>query len=204
MLTLAIDTSSSYISVALLAESDVVQYVHLEMQTGQSEALFPAIQKLFDGTRYTQKDLTQIAVAVGPGSYTGVRIGLSTARGLSLALGIPVIGVTNFAAWSYGLMTPVRVTLDTRRGEYYTQSFDGDGNETSEPAIVSLAQLEKMLPFTAVGDAARDVAEKIKCDSVEKVSPAAVSIGKYAVQYPQKGKSAEPLYLREADVTVCA
>ena len=97
-LCLAIDTASDTTSVAVSSENGACAVEEMTSPRGQGEALMGMIQSVLNKLNKTPKDLTQVAVAVGPGSFTGVRIGLATARGLGLALGIPVIGVNNFVA----------------------------------------------------------------------------------------------------------
>ncbi len=202
MLLLALDTSSTFISVALLADNKQVYFKQQFMERGQGEVLIPMIQELFKTSNQYMMDVTGVAVAVGPGSFTGVRIGLATARAVGLALNVPVYGVTNFEAVAYSLMKPVTVVLDTKRGDYYVQRFDAKGKPVDEPHIETSAQLKKKLPFTAVGDGAEMLSKKIGCKTLDKISPSAVSVGRVALMRLDHPMSAVPLYLRDADVTV--
>ena len=199
---LAIDTSSSLVSVALLMNKRHVRFREQEMERGQGEALIPMIQDLFASVPATIKDLTGVAVAVGPGSFTGVRIGIATARAIAMALDIPVYGVTNFEAYSYSLLKPVTVILDSKREDYFVQKFDANGIALESPHIATLEQLKKALPFTAVGSAALQVSSEIGCKTLNKISPTAVSVGRIALTRLDHPMPASPLYLREADVTV--
>ncbi len=202
MLLLAIDTSAAYVSVALLTSEQTVCYDHQTMERGQGEALIGAIERLFAATSYRLSDLTGVAVAVGPGSFTGVRVGLACARGLALALNIPVVGVDNFEAWAYGLGQAAHVVLDTKRGDYYVQSFDASGAPVDEAGVFSADFLRQKLPFTAVGDGARLLQNEIGCAVLENLSPAAVNVGRIALSRMNRPRAADPFYLREADVTV--
>ena len=202
MLLLAIDTSSSLVSVALLMGKRNVRFREQEMERGQGEALIPMIQELFDTAHLTMKDLTGVAVAVGPGSFTGVRIGIATARAIAMALNIPVYGVTNFEAYSFGVLKPVTVILDSKRDDYFVQKFDGNGNALGTPKIATAHQLKKALPFTAVGSGAMQLSSEIGCKVLNKISPTAVSVGRIALSRLDHPMPASPLYLREADVTV--
>lgn len=202
MYILSIDTSSSLLSVAVQNEEKVLAYVSQEMTRGQGEALIPTVSKVLDTARLSIQDMGGIAVAIGPGSFTGVRVGLSAARGMGLALGIPVYGVTNFQAIADGVLKPIIVTLDTKRGDYYTQGFDETGQATEQPIVRSAEQLKALLPFTAMGDGAIALQAQIGCGVTEKISPSAVSIGKIAFTRLDKPFPPEPLYLRDADVTL--
>jgi tRNA threonylcarbamoyladenosine biosynthesis protein TsaB len=143
---LAIDTAGPRLQLALRLD-DRVDVLAEEMPTGQAERLFPAIDALLarSGIRYA--DLTRIAVTTGPGSFTGVRIGLSAARGLGLALGIPVVGVPTLLALSLvAECDPVAVLLDARRDEAYFQSFSGPGIPVGAPALLPMDEARRRVP----------------------------------------------------------
>ena len=202
MLLLAIDTSASLVSVALLMGKRNVRFCEQEMERGQGEALISMIQELFESARLNIKDLTGVAVAVGPGSFTGVRIGIATARAIAMALDIPVYGVTNFEAYSYSILKPITVVLDSKRDDYFVQKFDGNGTAVDVPKIATAKQMKKALPFTAVGSGANKLAGEIGCKVLNKISPTAVSVGRVALERLDHPMPASPLYLREADVTL--
>ena len=202
MLILSIDTSSTDLSVALVNENGSLGLVEENMLRGQGEALIPYIQSMMQQAGLPMNAVEGVAVAVGPGSFTGVRVGLSTARGIGLALDIPVYGVTNLEAAAAGLNEPVTVTLNTKRGDYYTQQFDKNGKAIGEPSIQSADDLKQQLPFTAIGDGAMKLAEEIGCDVAMKPQSSAISIAQIALSRLDNPLPAEPLYLREADVTV--
>ena len=199
---LALDTSADYVSIALLDKTKVVGYIHEQMSHGQGESLIPLIQKLLKQKKKTIKDIDHIAVAVGPGSFTGVRIALACARAFALALDIPVWGITNFAAAVYDLRKKLKVVLDTKRGDFFVQDFNSRGKPVGNPSIKSAQQLKKSLPFVATGSGANILAQEIKCDVVEQPLPSAVAVGLAATTHPELIQDASPLYLRDADVTV--
>lgn len=201
MLILSLDTSSSAVSVAVLDKENVLAFQEQVMERGQGEALVPMIAQVLEQAQKTPSDITGVAVAVGPGSFTGVRVGLSTARGVGLALNVPVYGVTNFEATAYGISVPVIVVLDTKRGDYFTQAFDDKG-PISEAKTHSANDLKSDLPFIAVGDGAEKLSAEIGCEVLQKAVPSAVAIGKIALSRLEMPLPPEPLYLRDADVTV--
>lgn len=202
MLILALDTSDSFVSVALLDETRVYAFVEENMERGQAEALIPKVQYVLEQSHKTTREIQGIAVSTGPGSFTGVRIGLACARALGLALNIPVYGVTCFEAWSYHIGRPVKVVLDTKRDDFFVQSFDKDGYATDNPAILTAKQLAAVLPFAAVGTGSDRLSAQIGCDNIVKISPTSVAIGRIALSRLDEPKPAIPLYMRDADVTV--
>ena len=112
---------------------------------GHAEALMPMIAAVMNESELDFAGLDHIAVTVGPGTFTGVRIGLAAARGLRLAAAVPVLGVTTLEAVAVGARTAIRddevllVALDARRGEVYCQTFDAELRPLGEAAALSPA-----------------------------------------------------------------
>jgi tRNA threonylcarbamoyladenosine biosynthesis protein TsaB len=147
---LAIDTAAPRLALAVLRDGDRVDALVEDMATGQAERLFPALDELLTRAAVTYKDLTRIAVTTGPGSFTGLRIGLSAARGLGLALNIPVVGVPSLFALSLAAQCdPVAVLLDAKRGEAYFQTFSGPGIPIGDAALLPMDEARRLVPFNA-------------------------------------------------------
>jgi tRNA threonylcarbamoyladenosine biosynthesis protein TsaB len=143
---LAIDTAGPRLQLGLLM-GDRIDTLIEEMAQGQAERIFPAIAELLSrhGSAYAKLD--RIAVTTGPGSFTGLRIGLSAARGLGLALGIPVIGVPSLFALSLNAACDAVATLlDARRGESYFQLFSGPGIPVGEPSLLPSTEARNHVP----------------------------------------------------------
>ena len=202
MLLLSLDTSANYVSVALVSEVRTFAFLEEEMERGQAESLMPMIENVLQKAHKTMADIQGIAVTVGPGSFTGVRIGLAAARAFGLALGVPVYGVTCFEVWAYHLGRACKVVLDSKRDDYFVQSFDNDGRATDEPSIQSTEKLKSELPFVAVGTGAQALSEEIGCEAVIKISPIAVAAARIALSRLDNPMPPKPLYMRDADVTV--
>jgi tRNA threonylcarbamoyladenosine biosynthesis protein TsaB len=145
---LAIDTAGPRLQLALLSPVDVDTLVE-DMPTGQAERIFPAIAELLARNAATYQQLLRIAVTTGPGSFTGVRIGLSAGRGLGLALAIPVIGVPSLLAISLAATGPAAVLLDARRDEAYFQAFTGPGQPLGEPLLLPMEEARRRVPAVA-------------------------------------------------------
>ena len=147
---LAIDTAAPRLQLALWRAPDRVDALTEDMTTGQAERLFPALDALLARTGVTYADLTRIATTTGPGSFTGLRIGLSAARGLGLALNIPVLGIPSLFALSLAARCDaVAVLLDARRDEAYFQTFSGPGLPIGAPALLPMDEARRRVPVGA-------------------------------------------------------
>jgi tRNA threonylcarbamoyl adenosine modification protein YeaZ len=134
MLVLAADTSLPILSVALVSDGSVIGAVALEGKGSRNEKLLPAIDWLLSENNIDRKSIDLFAVTRGPGSFTGVRIGLATMQGLAMALGRPVCAMSTHEAIAFGEPGPVAIVDDAGRGEWYVSLFD-DGGETLPPHL---------------------------------------------------------------------
>lgn len=147
---LAIDTAAPRLQLALLSDTDRLETLVEDMPTGQAERLFPALAELMARAGVTYADLTRLAVTTGPGSFTGLRIGLSAARGLGLALNIPVLGIPSLLALSLvARCDAIAVLLDARRDEAYFQTFSGPGIPIGQPALLPMTEARARVPHGA-------------------------------------------------------
>lgn len=198
MLLLAFDTTANGVSVALHDGIDVIIKKYVEMMRGQGEALIPMIAEIMGNANRQMKELTHIAVSLGPGSFTGVRVGLAAARGLGLALGIPVHGVTTFEIAAWQLQKPLTVILDTKRGDFYTQFFP-EKDFPEEPYIQTEENVSKISGYIT-GDGT-DLFQGKGIPVQNNIIPAE-AIAQIAISRLNSPLSAEPIYLRDADVHI--
>jgi tRNA threonylcarbamoyladenosine biosynthesis protein TsaB len=126
MLVLGIETSTTQGGVAIIGEDRVLCETVLNVEVTHSERLLPAVDRALDEARITLDGLGGIAVSIGPGSFTGLRIGLSTAKGLAYATGLPLVGVPTLEAMAWTLPAArwqVCPVLDARKQEVYAALF---------------------------------------------------------------------------------
>ena len=130
MKMLALETTGSACSVALWRDGGVVARRFEAMTRGHAERLVPMIGEVLAEAGVTAEAVDRLAVTVGPGAFTGLRVGLATARGLALATGRPLVGVTTFEAIAHALPLESRrgrsllVAVDSRRTELFLRLFD--------------------------------------------------------------------------------
>ena len=127
---LTIQTASPAGSIALTAGDRLLAEFNLDVRKTPTEWLLQSIEELLDKTDIKQTDIDGIAVVHGPGSFTGLRVGLATAKGLSLALGCPLLGISSLQCVAMQLPfagLPICVMLDARKQEVYTASYRWEG-----------------------------------------------------------------------------
>jgi tRNA threonylcarbamoyladenosine biosynthesis protein TsaB len=157
MLLLAADTTTASGSVALAEDGDVVGEVRLGRQEAHSATLLPAIEFLLRSMGLAPARVDVWGLAVGPGSFTGLRVGLSTIQGLALATGRPCVGVSALAAnarRAIGAAPVIVAVMDAHRREVYGQVFDVDARPLAEPSVGRIEELLEDVPAEAafVGD----------------------------------------------------
>lgn len=188
MYVLAIDVSVSGCSVAILnGETATLHQKRMETERGQAEFLIPMVNDIVREAALDIKDLDCIAVTRGPGSFTGVRIGLATAKTLGLALDIPVFGFSTLdvIARAHPENPPTVFLIDTKRDDFYGQI--GEGGESS---IWSIADVEN------------HTGQKIKDALPDIAILAQMAVENYKGESGYDPHQAPiPLYLRDAEVS---
>ena len=193
---LALDTATSACSAALLEDGHLLAHRCQNMARGQSEALMPMVQEVL--AQAPGPHPTLIAVTVGPGAFTGIRIGLAAARGLGLAWNIPVVGITTTMALAANLPPADRegktliVVIDSKRDDLWVQQFDQDLHPLTPPQALMPDQIEALKgPNTLMID-----------ESIHPIDAAQVARLAH-ILWPQNATLPPlPLYLRPADVTL--
>jgi tRNA threonylcarbamoyl adenosine modification protein YeaZ len=146
MILLAIDTAAS-VCAACVHDGDAGAELGrevLDIGKGHAERLIGVIESALRQAGLAYTDLVRIGISIGPGSFTGVRVGVATARGLALALGISAVGVNTLEALATEAHAdcpdrPVLAAIDGRRGDLYCAAYAPDGSVLSEPAAIPAA-----------------------------------------------------------------
>jgi tRNA threonylcarbamoyladenosine biosynthesis protein TsaB len=165
MLILAIDTALDACAAGVL-DTDAGRLIaqeSLPMKRGHAEALMPLIARVIKQSGIAFASLDRIAVTTGPGSFTGLRVGLSAARGIALAANKPVVGLTTLAAYAAPVVSrneaqPVVSAIDARHGQVYFQVVSGNGSSLIWPRVAPIEEALGAARFGAphlVGNAAK-------------------------------------------------
>lgn len=215
---LSIETSTPICSISLHQNEELISKLSLNKGMSHSSLLSPSIDSLLKLSGISQSDLSAIALSKGPGSYTGLRIGTSTAKGLCYALDIPLISVETLRGMAAGMINPeghfLCPMLDARRMEVYTSMFDRSLNtlEPTRPVILdenSFAEILKKGKVIFFGDGSskfKDVISNKNAIFINGVVPKAENIGalaiqKYNTQEFEDLAYFEPFYLKEFRAT---
>jgi tRNA threonylcarbamoyladenosine biosynthesis protein TsaB len=170
MLILAIDTALDACAAGVL-DTEAGKLVAQEtqaMKRGHAEALMPLIARVIEQSGIAFAALDRIAVTTGPGSFTGLRVGLSAARGIALAANKPVVGLTTLSAYAAPLVSqdgehPVISAIDARHDHVYLQVVSGNGSSLIRPRVASIEEALGAARFGAphlVGNAAKILADR--------------------------------------------
>jgi len=213
---LSLDCATIGCSVCVWQEGASIAVRSQNMARGQAEALMPMVQDALRSANLLPGDLDAIAVTRGPGSFTGLRIALSAARGLALSLQVPCVGVTTLEILAQGVSDLERqgrrilACVDSKRADIYVQLFKDDGHPLCEPQAADGAALAALIqggfePLVVVGDAAPRAVEMLAALDLDiKLStapniPDPVRIAALAAQRLERATTVEPLYLRPPD-----
>ncbi|WP_312797147.1 tRNA (adenosine(37)-N6)-threonylcarbamoyltransferase complex dimerization subunit type 1 TsaB [Tianweitania sp.] len=209
MTLLAIDTSANLCAACVWEGDAALASITEDIGAGHAELLMGMIDDVLAQAGKTYADLTRIGVVIGPGSFTGVRVGVSTARGLALALNIPAVGVTTLeglAAEAHALhpSRPVLAVIDARREQLYSALYGPAGALLAEPAVLdadaTLARVGNTdLILTGSGSAALDARMPGRTIVAATATAAIETYAHLAAAKPANSDKPKPLYLRGAD-----
>lgn len=217
---LAIDTAMLACSAAVLrfvgAEPRIARR-HAQMERGHAEALFPMIREVMTEAEIDFAALDRIAVTSGPGTFTGVRVGVAAARGLALASGKAIVAASSLHVMARQALRHLQaqevtsgfvVASDARRGQLYCQLFSAGGDPVSDAQVFSPEDAAEMLPqdfHLAVGSGAarlsaatRELGRELNV-KLGGLQPDAVDLAALALKREPLDAPLVPLYLRPPD-----
>ncbi|MFC6446227.1 tRNA (adenosine(37)-N6)-threonylcarbamoyltransferase complex dimerization subunit type 1 TsaB [Shinella zoogloeoides] len=203
MIVLAIDTAGTGCYAALYdSDRDIVLgAAGDDIGRGHAERLMEFVDAALDAAGTDIKAVGRIAVTVGPGSFTGIRVGVAAARGLALALGVPTVGVSSLAALAADHRTgaPLMVAMDAKRDEVYWQRFAADGAQASPPAIATVVEARAIAAGHdgALAGSAAHLLRDGEPPAADGVS--IVTVARIGAHLDPKNHLPKPLYLRGPD-----
>lgn len=222
---LAIETATLASGVALATADKLVAEIIVQTKKTHSERLMPHIEQLLELGQVAKEDITAIAVSIGPGSFTGLRIGLATAKALAYVWNVPVIGVSTLAALAYACPAPnslICPLLDAQKGNVYQAVYSwekGILQEVIPPRVIAHQEAinelaGQPLPVIMLGEGAVLFQEAIvaAADPIELapphiILPRAGSVALLGHQLLRQGirhdvMTLEPLYIRRSEAEV--
>ena len=221
MKILALETSAKAVSAAVTENGKVLCSGYQDTGLTHSRTLMPIVEHILKNTNLTMADMDAIAVSAGPGSFTGIRIGVSAAKGLAFAVDKPAVGVSTLAAMARNVAFAdglIVCAMDARRNQVYNALFeakDGALTRLTEDRAIGLAELAEDLkddprPKTVVGDGGRLCFDFLQNAGIPcRLAPAhllmqnAMSVALEAEALAAEGalvsaQELEPVYLRPA------
>jgi tRNA threonylcarbamoyladenosine biosynthesis protein TsaB len=215
MLILAIDTALDACAAGVL-DTDAGKLIAQEsqaMKRGHAEALMPLIARVIEQSGIGFASLDRIAVTTGPGSFTGLRVGLSAARGIGLAANKPVIGLTTLSAFAAPVVSesgehPVMSAIDARHDQVYYQVVSGNGSSLIQPRVAPIEEALEASRFGAphlVGNAAGILSQRWPAQAPapftvdEQSAPDIAWVAWLGAAVSPDNAPARPFYLRAPD-----
>lgn len=220
MRILALDTALNYCSVAVYDAATDTMLAHetLFLVRGHAEMLVPLVERIMAGSGYAISEMDRIAVTVGPGSFTGLRVALSAARVMALALEKEIVGVSVLAALAAPVLRenkgdtayPVAAVIDARHAHVYGQIFSSEGRTLHGPLHSDIKAFAKLLPedqtTLLTGSGATDLAlaaaaenRKTRAYSAPTAGADIAWVAKLGALAVPEYAPADPLYLKHAD-----
>jgi len=199
---LALTTSTPRFEAALLGEDgEALATTVYEDQKAHAERMFGCIDGLLAEVGTTKSALSGIVCDVGPGSFTGIRVGLAAAKGIALGLSVPLWPVTSLrvmCADAFALrpdLEAVAAVLDAKRGELFVAAYDRDGRAVRAPCAIRAEDLDAHLEGMVRCGHQREGGDWVE----EVTAPRARAMGTVAIGAPPELDAVEPVYLRAAD-----
>lgn len=216
MLVLAVDTALHACSACVhdAGAGRVLARETIPMASGHAEALLPLMQRVLSEAGVTANELGRVVSTIGPGSFTGLRIGLSAARAVALVADVPCVGVTTLAALAAPLLEQdatslVATVLDARHNNVYFQVFGGDGRALLAPCVIPSIDAVRHIadrPVRLIGSGAPLMAMQWPANTRQPLivdpgpAPDILAVARLGAAADPTSAPPEPLYLRPPDV----
>jgi tRNA threonylcarbamoyladenosine biosynthesis protein TsaB len=215
MRVLAIDTALAACSAAVLdtEHGGILASDSLSMTRGHAEALMPLIYHVMQRAQMAFADLDRVAVTTGPGSFTGLRVGISAARGIALATDKPAVGVSTLTVYAAPLLadddsTPVIAAIDARHDHVYLQVFGVGGRVLIAPRLAPMSDAVRAASDAQsriVGSAAQSIADRLPRGAPlpllvdVREAPDIIWVARMGAVLPEGQSPPKPQYLRAPD-----
>jgi tRNA threonylcarbamoyladenosine biosynthesis protein TsaB len=214
MRVLAIDTALAACSAAVLDTAHgVIAGESLPMARGHAEALIPLVARVMQAAELTFADIDRLAVTTGPGSFTGLRVGIAAARGIALSAGKPAFGVSTLSAYAAPHLAEdnaayVIAAIDARHDHVYLQAFAPGGRVVIAPRLAHLSEAARAAseaPSRIVGSAAQAVADRLPTGAAAPLridardAPDVEWVARMAAVLAEGQAPPKPQYLRAPD-----
>jgi tRNA threonylcarbamoyladenosine biosynthesis protein TsaB len=215
MRVLAIDTALAACSAAILdtEQGGIIASESLPMVRGHAEALIPLLGRVTAEARMAFRDFDRVAVTTGPGSFTGLRVGIAAARGIALSIGKPAVGLSTLSAYAAPHLAddeaiPVVVAIDARHQHVFLEVFGPGGRTVIAPRLAPLREAARAAaeaPARIVGSAALAVANALAATDVAPIlvdqrdAPDIVWVARMGAALPDGQSPPKPQYLRAPD-----
>ena len=215
---LAIDSATNACSAAISVDDEIIASSYQEMRRGHAEHLVSMVGAIAKEVDCVLKTIDLVAVTIGPGAFTGLRVGLAAARGFALSAGAPCLGMTSLeviAAAVDNISASRMVVMNSKRDDVYLQIFDPNGHPLTKPGVVMPTKISEIArehisdssSLILAGDAASDANEQltragIKTEISPHQYPDASILAKLAASRLSQGEPIVrpvPMYLRQAD-----
>jgi tRNA threonylcarbamoyladenosine biosynthesis protein TsaB len=208
VLCLGIETSSRRGSVALVRDGTLLARAEHEQPNTHAEQLRPLLARVLEEAKLDKRAIERVAVGIGPGSFTGLRVGIAFAQGIALGLGIPCVGVGSLSAMARGLADRqgTRVTLlDARREEVFVAAYAEDGRELSAPVAIGRQEIATYLstlpePRVVLGEVGASLGVEVVRSTLTDL-PDARAVAELGATLDPATARPEPEYVRDAGAT---
>lgn len=198
---LCIEAAIGGASVGLVSDERLLAFRHCADPHENASRLVPMTQEVVTEAGIDWSDIGRVGVTTGPGSFTGIRLGLAAARAVGISLHVPVLGISNFDLFAHSVDPAALagkelfVLIDSKRGDFFVQVFKNRMQATDNPEIKSLCEIKSVRPLLITGDRKPD---GLDADFLDPAPPDVmiVALARLAEAAQETGGYPSPLYLR--------